>query len=617
MNDRNRRLITINTDFTMKPWDGHHHVCSQEPWLCGVYCTPVAWEPAGSPPRCAPYESARSPPHSVQCDAAAPSSVPCRPAKSFVHCVERELRHLKAVKADVMAITESNKPPQQRLDDINSFSGDPPSFGHSSPKAMDSIREQIACLKEALRMKSQQFSQMTQEQCDNRAVSKTAKSKISNIPKDTNGESDLSEMEMERRISRKGEINGLRNDSLSVRSKQRMNCQRVADSRRKSQMYYTPDKPVKSPNNNRRRSLFFVQPQQGDKEERVLRSRSPSILDSLSQKLVQIESKMGEIEQRQLEAAKTDSKSIDRRTQDKTLADESFANYRDIANTETIGVRSSPNGELERAWEPSFQKVIEDSTALHRNLSRKLEKLGGSTENTQPRSRKLEKLGGSTKMISMTGGDAQSQKDIQESRKMMKDADGNNDGQIDFEEFKKVWHQRHDDKYLHRLFSVFDHNGNGYIDAKELEKHDESTDTHQLSSVQANTENQEIVKLESQIQSQGVPIIKMRLLPKESNGLPEEDKNVQADITVIPNQGLSNGLLKESQQHFNQIQGSQRKFGSFFKQSIRSGDVERVPSMAQIPTKQTIETKQYRNSLERKRAMLFLLEKATGSESDS
>ena len=144
---------------------------------------------------------------------------------------------------------------------------------------------------------------------------------------------------------------------------------------------------------------------------------------------------------------------------------------------------------------------------------------------------------------------------------------------------------------------------------------------------QAKTENQEIVRLESRIQSQGVPIIKMRLLPQESNGLPEESKNVQADfkqsqrvpsMTVIRNQGLSNGLLKENQQHFNEIQVSQRKSGSFSKQQMKRGDVERVPSMAQIPRQQTIETKQYRNSLERKRAtMMFLMDKATESEIES
>merc|ERR1712087_952044 len=60
----------------------------------------------------------------------------------------------------------------------------------------------------------------------------------------------------------------------------------------------------------------------------------------------------------------------------------------------------------------------------------------------------------------------------QEAENMLKAADENNDGQVDFEEFKAVWHRkllsRHD-QYIHRVFAVFDDNGDGFIDAKELQ----------------------------------------------------------------------------------------------------------------------------------------------------
>ena len=98
-------------------------------------------------------------------------------------------------------------------------------------------------------------------------------------------------------------------------------------------------------------------------------------------------------------------------------------------------------------------------------------------------------------IIPMTGGDAQSQKDIQGSgsQMKMKDVDVNKDGQIDFEEFKKVWHQKllakHNDKYLRQLFSAFDRDGNGYIDATELKGHGESTDTS--NTMQTTTETEE------------------------------------------------------------------------------------------------------------------------------
>jgi len=54
---------------------------------------------------------------------------------------------------------------------------------------------------------------------------------------------------------------------------------------------------------------------------------------------------------------------------------------------------------------------------------------------------------------------------------MIKHADKNNDGVVDFEEFKQVWYRKvltTNDQYIHRVFNVFDDNGDGHIDSKEL-----------------------------------------------------------------------------------------------------------------------------------------------------
>eukprot|EP00486_Rosalina_sp_Unknown_P001629 CAMPEP_0201565376 /NCGR_PEP_ID=MMETSP0190_2-20130828/4469_1 /ASSEMBLY_ACC=CAM_ASM_000263 /TAXON_ID=37353 /ORGANISM="Rosalina sp." /LENGTH=181 /DNA_ID=CAMNT_0047982799 /DNA_START=1126 /DNA_END=1671 /DNA_ORIENTATION=+ len=63
-------------------------------------------------------------------------------------------------------------------------------------------------------------------------------------------------------------------------------------------------------------------------------------------------------------------------------------------------------------------------------------------------------------------------KAIKEAQEMLEAADQDGDGQVDFEEFKQVWHRKllsQHDQYIHRVFAVFDDNGDGYIDAKELQ----------------------------------------------------------------------------------------------------------------------------------------------------
>jgi len=59
----------------------------------------------------------------------------------------------------------------------------------------------------------------------------------------------------------------------------------------------------------------------------------------------------------------------------------------------------------------------------------------------------------------------------EEAKKMVKAADENGDGVVDFDEFKRVWYRKvltTNDQYIHRVFDVFDDNGDGHIDANEL-----------------------------------------------------------------------------------------------------------------------------------------------------
>ncbi|ETO17107.1 calcium-dependent protein kinase 21 [Reticulomyxa filosa] len=60
----------------------------------------------------------------------------------------------------------------------------------------------------------------------------------------------------------------------------------------------------------------------------------------------------------------------------------------------------------------------------------------------------------------------------EEAKKMLANADLNKDGTIDFNEFKAVWQRKlltQHEEYIHRVFAVFDDNGDGYIDASELQ----------------------------------------------------------------------------------------------------------------------------------------------------
>eukprot|EP00485_Elphidium_margaritaceum_P006744 CAMPEP_0202696146 /NCGR_PEP_ID=MMETSP1385-20130828/9482_1 /ASSEMBLY_ACC=CAM_ASM_000861 /TAXON_ID=933848 /ORGANISM="Elphidium margaritaceum" /LENGTH=596 /DNA_ID=CAMNT_0049352257 /DNA_START=58 /DNA_END=1848 /DNA_ORIENTATION=- len=59
----------------------------------------------------------------------------------------------------------------------------------------------------------------------------------------------------------------------------------------------------------------------------------------------------------------------------------------------------------------------------------------------------------------------------EEAKEMIKNHDVNGDNVIDFEEFKQVWYRKvlsSNDQYVHRVFDVFDDNGDGHIDSNEL-----------------------------------------------------------------------------------------------------------------------------------------------------
>jgi len=59
-----------------------------------------------------------------------------------------------------------------------------------------------------------------------------------------------------------------------------------------------------------------------------------------------------------------------------------------------------------------------------------------------------------------------------EAKRILEAGDTNKDGRIDFEEFKEMWQRKlltSHEQYIHRVFAVFDENGDGEIDAKELQ----------------------------------------------------------------------------------------------------------------------------------------------------
>jgi len=59
-----------------------------------------------------------------------------------------------------------------------------------------------------------------------------------------------------------------------------------------------------------------------------------------------------------------------------------------------------------------------------------------------------------------------------EAVKMVQNADTNKDGKVDFGEFKTVWYRKvlsSNQQYIRRVFNVFDDNGDGHIDAAELQ----------------------------------------------------------------------------------------------------------------------------------------------------
>ena len=68
--------------------------------------------------------------------------------------------------------------------------------------------------------------------------------------------------------------------------------------------------------------------------------------------------------------------------------------------------------------------------------------------------------------------DEEKEKRIQEAaEEMFRTHDENNDGHIDFDEFKTAWHRKllaTQEEYIKRVFDVFDDDGNGYITKDEL-----------------------------------------------------------------------------------------------------------------------------------------------------
>eukprot|EP01083_Nonionella_stella_P180415 643266_1 len=58
-----------------------------------------------------------------------------------------------------------------------------------------------------------------------------------------------------------------------------------------------------------------------------------------------------------------------------------------------------------------------------------------------------------------------------EAQQMIEKADANGDGKMDLNDFKKVYCRKmlsEDDRYIHRVFALFDRNGDGFIDKNDL-----------------------------------------------------------------------------------------------------------------------------------------------------
>ena len=75
------------------------------------------------------------------------------------------------------------------------------------------------------------------------------------------------------------------------------------------------------------------------------------------------------------------------------------------------------------------------------------------------------------KYLLLDMGYAQS-KSVEEAKVILAFADDNNDGRIDFQEFKQIYHRRllsSHNQYIQNVFNVFDENGDGFIDAHDLQ----------------------------------------------------------------------------------------------------------------------------------------------------